>query len=59
MATTTSMRIGVNTMEKTATYNSNCTIRLGFRIEHHRVGSNYMTQHQKSLEEAFPTWIAE
>lgn len=49
----------MNAVEKTATYTTNCLMRIGYRIEYGRVGSNYMTQHHQPLEEGFRTWIAE
>lgn len=57
--TTTTMKLSVNLMEKTAVYIANCLITLGFRIEHLRVGSDYMRRHLERIEAGFKTWAGE
>ena len=53
------MKLAVNLMEKTAVYLCNCLIQLGFRIEHLRVGSDYMRRHLERIEAGFKTWGSE
>ena len=59
MATTTMMKLSVNLMEKSVVYLCNCLIQLGFRIEHLRVGSDYMRRHLERLVAGFKTWLGE
>src|SRR5215217_8229792 len=59
MTTTTTLKIGVNLLEKSTIYTTNCITQAGYRIENGRGLSGYMRDHQKWLEGGVQTWLGE
>jgi hypothetical protein len=59
MTTTTKLKIGVNLLERSTIYTSNCITQLGFRIENGRGLQGYMVQNQEWIERGIQTWLGE
>ena len=61
MTTTTTLKIGVNLLEKSTIYTTNCLSQLGYRVENGRglSGSGYMKAHQEWFERGIGTWLGE
>jgi hypothetical protein len=59
MTTTTKLKIGVNLLEKSTIYTSNCITQLGYRIENGRRLPGYMQANQEWIERGIQTWLGE
>ena len=59
MTTTTTLKIGVNLLEKSTIYTTNCITQIGYRIENGRGLGGYVREHQAWMEKGVGTWLGE